>query len=83
MAKTSKRVWLTFIDQQVNSPCLWQMTRRYPNVSFDIRQASVKTDIGIMAVVLEGEAAEVEGAIACLRELGVTVEPVEKNVLES
>jgi ABC-type methionine transport system ATPase subunit len=83
MAKAAKRVWLTFEGDRVNTPCLWKMARRFPDVSFDIRQASVKTDIGIMAVLLEGEADQIEGAIAYLRELGVIVEPVEKNVLDS
>ena len=30
------------------------MSRKFPEVSFDIRQASVQKDIGIMAVLLTG-----------------------------
>lgn len=82
MARAAKRVWFTFEDDKVKTPCLWMMSRKYPDVSFDIRQASVKSDIGIMAVLLEGEEREIEAAIAYLRELGVGVEPVEKNVIE-
>ncbi len=81
--KISKRVWLTFEKEKVNQPLIWLMSRQYPDVSFDIRQASVKTDIGIMAVLLEGEEHLVEAAIAFLKGRGVGVEPVEKSVVES
>jgi ABC-type methionine transport system ATPase subunit len=83
MATTKKRCWLTFGSKtMVETPALWRMSRAFPNVSFDIRQASVTADIGIMAVVFEGEEKEVEDAIKILREQGVTVEPIEKNVIE-
>jgi len=83
MPKGKKRVWLTFGSRGlVETPALWRMTTKFPDVSFDIRQASVTADIGIMAVVFEGEMERVEAALACLAEQGVTVEPIEKNVLE-
>jgi hypothetical protein len=66
----------------VEKPIIWQMSRRFPDVSFDIRQASVQNEIGIMAVLLTGEEAEVQGAIDFLRSSGVTVEPIEKSVVE-
>ena len=61
---------------------MWQMSRRFPEVSFDIRQASVQHEIGIMAVLLSGEEAQVKAAIEFLRSKGVTVEPIEKSVVE-
>jgi len=66
----------------VETPALWRMTSRFPDVSFDIRQASVTVEIGIMAVVFEGETERVEAALQCLKDQGVTVEPIEKNVIE-
>ena len=83
MARSSKRVWLTFGNKGlVETPALWRMASKYPDVSFDIRQASVTADIGIMAVVFEGETERVEAALQCLSEQGVTVDPIEKTVLE-
>lgn len=80
---SQKRCWFTFPSRtQVEQPIIWQMSRKYPNVSFDIRQASVSNDIGIMAVLLSGEESEVAGAIDFLRNRGVTVEPIEKSVVE-
>ncbi len=61
---------------------MWQMSRRFPEVSFDIRQASVQNEIGIMAVLLSGNQKEVLAAIEFLRAKGVTVEPIEKSVVE-
>ncbi len=83
MAKTSKRVWLTFNGKaMVETPALWRMARQFPNVSFDIRQASVTAEIGIMAVLFEGESRDVAAALTFLREQGVTVEPIEGSVVE-
>ena len=79
----SKRCWFTFPTRvQVEKPIIWQMSRKFPDVSFDIRQASVQNEIGIMTVLLTGDADEVQGAIDFLRSSGVTVEPIEKSVVE-
>ena len=79
----SKRCWFTFPTRtQVEQPIIWQMSRKFPDVSFDIRQASVQNEIGIMAVLLSGREDEVNGAIQFLRSRGVTVEPIEKSVVE-
>ncbi len=82
-ANYSRRCWFTFPSRtQVEQPIIWQMSRKFPNVSFDIRQASVQNEIGIMAVLLSGAESEVTAAIDFLRSKGVTVEPIEKSVLE-
>jgi len=82
-ANYSKRCWFTFPSRkQVEQPIIWQMCRKFPEVSFDIRQASVQNEIGIMAVLLTGSETEVNQAIEFLRSKGVTVEPIEKSVIE-
>jgi len=79
----SKRCWFTFPTRsQVEEPIIWQMSRKYPEVSFDIRQASVQNEIGIMAVLLSGTEPQVNCAIEFLRSKGVMVEPIEKSVVE-
>ena len=83
MASYSKRCWFTFPSRaQVEQPIIWQMSQKFPNVSFDIRQASVQNEIGIMAVLLTGKQEDVTAAIEFLRSKGVTVEPIEKSVVE-
>ncbi len=79
----SRRCWLTFPTQtQVEQPIIWRMSRRFPDVSFDIRQASVQNAIGIMAVLFQGPQPELDEALQFLRDQGVTVEPIEKSVVE-
>jgi len=79
----SKRCWFTFPTRtQVEQPILWQMSRKFPDVSFDIRQASVQNEIGIMAILLSGKEDEVNAAMEFMRSRGVTVEPIEKSVVE-
>ncbi|HWE96469.1 MAG TPA: NIL domain-containing protein [Tepidisphaeraceae bacterium] len=85
MAQTpySKRCWFTFPTRnQVEQPIIWQMSQKFPRVSFDIRQASVQNEIGIMAVLLTGAENEVNAAMEFLRSKGVMVEPIEKSVVE-
>jgi ABC-type methionine transport system ATPase subunit len=79
----SKRCWFTFPTRnQVEQPIIWQMSQKFPHVSFDIRQASVQNEIGIMAVLLSGEELEVKSAMEFLRGKGVRVEPIEGSVVE-
>src|SRR5688500_19117552 len=69
----SRRCWFTFPTRtQVEQPIIWQMSRTFPNVSFDIRQASVQNEIGIMAVLLRGPEADGTSAMAFLRRRGGT-----------
>ena len=76
MPTITQKVWLTFEAGRQNEPCLWKMTQAFPKVQFDIRQASVQADIGIMAVLFTGEEADVDGSLALLKKLGVKVDPV-------
>jgi ABC-type methionine transport system ATPase subunit len=79
----SRRFWFTFPSRtQVEQPIIWQMSRRFPDVSFDIRQASVQNEIGIMAVLLSGAETDVTAAVQFLRSKGVHVDPIEKSVVE-
>ena len=79
----SKRCWFTFPTRsQVEQPIIWLMSRKFPEVSFDIRQASVQNEIGIMAVLLKGPEADVKAAMEFVRSKGVTVDPIEKSVVE-
>ena len=82
-ATYSKRCWFTFPTRnQVEQPIIWQMSQKFPNVIFDIRQASVQNEIGIMAVLLSGAEPDVNAAIAFCRSKGVQVDPIEKSVIE-
>jgi len=81
MSQTTRRCWLTFEGGRQKEPCLWKMSRTYPEVMFDIRQASVQKDIGIMAVLFTGQEDQIQSALDYLVELGVKVDPVEGGSL--
>lgn len=57
------------------------MSQKFPEVVFDIRQASVQEDIGIMAVLFEGEEDDIQAALDHLTNNGVKVDPVEGGSL--
>jgi L-aspartate semialdehyde sulfurtransferase ferredoxin len=81
MANATRKCWLTFEGGHQNEPCLWKMATKYPDVVFDIRQASVQKDIGIMAVLFSGPEARVDAALEYLAALGVKIDPVEGGSL--
>ena len=75
------KLYLTYPKKLVREPLIWRATRDNDLV-FNIRSASVSEDIGIIAIELDGAEEAIERAIVWLREQGVTVEPIEKNVIE-
>jgi ABC-type methionine transport system ATPase subunit len=78
-AKT--KLYLTYPKALVREPLLYKLLKRF-DVVFNIRGASVSDEIGIIAIELDGPDDVIERAIIWLREQGVTVEPIEKNVIE-
>ncbi len=76
------RLWLMYPPKLITKPLIWQLGHKYKLVT-NIRQASVTDEIGIVCLELDGERAEVKSAIRWLERVGVSVEPVEINVIES
>ena len=75
------KLYLTYPKALVREPIPYRLARTFDLV-FNVRGASVTEDLGIIALELDGPEAQIEQAIAWLREQGVTVEPIEKNVIE-
>ena len=75
------KLYLTYPKTLVREPLIWRVTRDCDLV-FNIRSASVSDEIGIIAIELDGAEDAIERAIVWLRDQGVTVEPIEKNVIE-
>lgn len=66
----------------IRQPLLWQLGQKFKVVT-NIRQASVTDEIGIVCLEIDGKREEVKAAIKWLEKIGVKVEPVEINVIES
>jgi molybdopterin converting factor small subunit len=80
-SEVSRKVWLTFPEELVGRPLIWEVGQRFRVVT-NIRQASVSRRIGIVGLELSGEEDEVERAVGFLAENGVALEPIELDVVE-
>jgi len=66
----------------ITTPVVWQLSRKFKVIT-NVRQASVTDEIGIVCLELDGERSEIKSAIKWLENLGISVEPLEINVIES
>jgi hypothetical protein len=66
----------------ITTPVIWQLSQKFQVIT-NVRQASVTDEIGVVCLELGGSRSEIKGAIKWLEKLGVKVEPVEINVIES
>ncbi|HAB15562.1 MAG TPA: NIL domain-containing protein [Verrucomicrobiota bacterium] len=78
----ARRLWLMYPLRLIKQPVIWELGHKFELVT-NVRQASVTDEIGIVCLELEGAPAEVEAGVKWLRKLGVNVEPVELNAIES
>jgi ABC-type methionine transport system ATPase subunit len=76
------RLWLMYPPRLITTPIIWQIAHKFPLVT-NIRQASVTDEIGVVCLELDGERDQIKAAIKWLEKMGVKVEPVEINVIES
>lgn len=68
--------------KQIKEPLIWKLGQKFPVIT-NVRQASVTDEIGIVSLELDGKRSDIKAAIKWLEKLGVSVEPVEINVIES
>jgi ABC-type methionine transport system ATPase subunit len=80
--KQQIRLWLMYPPRLIREPLIWKLSQKFPIVT-NIRQCSVTDEIGIVSIELDGERADIKAAIKWLEKIGVSVEPVEINVIES
>lgn len=76
------RLWLMYPPKLIKKPFIWEVAKKFKVIT-NIRQASVTDEIGIVCLELDGKRDEVKAAIKWLEKQGVSVEPVEINVVES
>jgi ABC-type methionine transport system ATPase subunit len=76
------RLWLMYPAKLITRPIIWEIGQKFPVIT-NVRQVSVTDEIGIVSLELEGERANIKAAIKWLEKIGIKVEPVEINVIES
>jgi len=79
--QTRAKFYMTYPKKLVREPLIYLVSRKF-DVITNIRSASVSEEIGIIALELDGTPDQIEAAVDWFREQGVTVEPIEKNVIE-
>ncbi len=81
MERIRERYYLSSPRELIKQPLLYQLVKKFDLV-FNIRGASVSEEMGLVALEFEGTSDQIERALTWLRSAGVTVEPIEKNVIE-
>lgn len=80
-AESVRKFWLSFRQDLIAKPIIWEIAQKFKIVT-NIRQASISKDIGLVGLEITGAETEIEKTVAYLVALGVSVEPVELNVVE-
>ncbi len=81
MAADTQRLWLMYPSRLITKPVICELSRAF-DIVFNIRQASVNDEIGLMSLELQGERDVLKNAIAWLEAQGIKVEPLEINTIE-
>ena len=78
----TRRVKFTFPPQLITEPIIYQMGIEFQVVT-NIRRADVREDVGWVILELEGEEEEIERGLNWVTSMGVRVDPVSGDVVES
>ncbi len=76
-----EKFYLTYPPTLIKEPIIYRLGKQF-DVITNIRGANVSNEMGLVALEMEGTQEEVDRAVAWLRAQGITVEPIEKNVIE-
>jgi L-aspartate semialdehyde sulfurtransferase ferredoxin len=74
------RIYLTFPPERVKDPLIYQLGRDF-NLVTNIRRADVTATYGWVTLEIEGKQDDLERGVAWLKEKGVKVDPIEKDVI--
>lgn len=78
MART--RVRLTFPASLVQEPILYRLVKDF-DILINIRRAEVKVDHGWVALEMEADQETLDRGVAWLKQRGVQVDPIERDVI--
>jgi ABC-type methionine transport system ATPase subunit len=76
-----EKFYLTYPPTLIKEPIIYLLGKQFEVIT-NIRGANVSNEMGLMALEIDGSASEIDKAVAWLRAQGITVEPIEKNVIE-
>jgi molybdopterin synthase sulfur carrier subunit len=76
-----RRVTLTFPPKLIKEPIIYNISHRFKVVT-NIRSANVSENVGWVTLEIDGEEEEYLKAMNYLNQIGVTVEPIERDIIE-
>jgi hypothetical protein len=76
-----EKFYLTYPPTLIKEPIIYLLGKKF-DVITNIRGANVSNELGLVALEIEGSQLAIDSAVAWLRAQGITVEPIEKNVIE-
>jgi ABC-type methionine transport system ATPase subunit len=77
---TRMRLRLTFPPHLIQEPIVYRLVKDF-DIVINIRRADVKADYGWVVLELDGEEAQLERGVTWLKEQGVQVDPIERDVI--
>ena len=80
MAK--RRAKFTFPTDLITEPVIFDLGHKFRVVT-NIRRADVREDVGWVILEIEGEEEEIESGLDWVTSMGVRVDPVSGDVIES
>ena len=76
------RLHLTFPENLIQEPIIWRLGRQYDIVT-NIRRANVEEKVGWVILEVEGTEEALEQGVTWMKELGVQVDRLDGDVVES
>ena len=80
-APKSLKFHITFPEQKIKEPVIYQIGKDFQVVT-NIRKADVNEKTGWMDLELMGEIEEIEKAVTALKQTGIKVDPIERDIIE-
>lgn len=77
-----QRLHLTFPEQLIKDPIIWRLSRQYDIIT-NIRRANVEEHVGWVILEVEGTEEALEQGIAWMSEMGLQVDRLDGDVVES
>lgn len=74
------RVRLTFPANLVQEPILYRLVKDF-DILINIRRADVKADHGWVALEMEADQETLERGVTWLKQRGVQIDPIERDVI--
>jgi len=72
----SRRVYLVYLGDVMREPLIYHLGHKFAVVT-NIRGATIKDDIGIVTLEIEGDEDEIDRGLEWIEAQGVKIEPIE------